>query len=227
MDIKALLDEYKIPYNQLFLHHQALTHRSYVNETSKDLNDYERLEFMGDAVLDLIVTTYLFRHYPDYDEGKMTALRAKIVREESLATYAREMDLGQYMKLGNGEEKNGGRNRDSVLANVFEALLGAIYLDAGLEAAWIIIDTIVIRHIEEDNFGHLKDFKTTLQELIQADTRQSVIYEIVEKTGPSNAPKFRVVVKMGNLILGEGISHTKKKAEQQAAKAALEKMAKS
>lgn len=227
MEIRALLEQLNIPFNQLYLHNQALTHRSYVNETNKKMDDYERLEFMGDSVLGLIITEHLFRKYPQFDEGKMTALRAKIVREESLAVYAREMNLGAYMKLGNGEEKNGGRNRDSVLANVFEALLGAIYIDSGLDAARIMLDLFVMKHIEADNFDHLRDYKTTLQELVQSDTRQSIFYEVLEKHGPSNAPVFRVAVKLGKLTLGEGTSHTKKRAEQLAAKAALEKMAQS
>ena len=189
-------------------------------------HDYERLEFLGDAVLQYHVSRYIFDLYPDLPEGRLTKLRAKLVREESLARFARELDLGPLIYLGAGEVNNGGRDRDSVLADIFEAFMGAICHDCGMKYVDMMLKKTIYRHINDVNYDDITDFKTKLQELIQADQRKTVTYELLSATGPSNNPVFEMAVKMDDMILGTGIGSSKKRAEQQAAKDALNKLAK-
>lgn len=155
----------------------------------------------------------------------MTTLRAQLVCEKALASYAREINLGQYLFLGVGEERNDGRNRDSILANCFEAFLGAIYLDAGIEEVDQLLNHIITPKVDMPKVEQVVDYKTTLQEYIQSDTRQTVKYEVVKTEGPSNAPIFHVVVKLENIILGSGSGTSKKRAEQKAAQDACMKLA--
>ena len=152
--------------------------------------------------------------------------RAKLVREEALAYYSREMGLNYFLLLGTGEESTGGRERDSIIADLFEALLGAVYLDSGLENARKIVSHIVPQDISQIDISSVTDYKTKLQEYVQSDKRESVTYEVVDTRGPSNAPEFEVVVKLNNLIFGRGIGTSKKRAEQMAAKDAFEKLGK-
>lgn len=226
MTLWELLDAYNIPYNNKKLIENAFIHSSYVNESDDVFEDNERLEFMGDAVLQICVSERLY-HYPSHlSEGEMTLYRAKLVWEEALASYSRKLKLNQYLKLGLGEIKNGGRDRDSIIANLFESFIGALYLDSGLDSVNKILDVVL-----KDIFASLEelkitDYKTKLQEFIQADSRKSVSYEVVNVSGPSNAPEFEVVVKLDALIFGKGKGMSKKKAEQMAAKDAFEKLKK-
>ncbi|MEG0275017.1 ribonuclease III [Amedibacillus sp. YH-ame10] len=205
---------------------EALTHSSYVNEHKALDCDNERLEFMGDAVLQLWSTQKLFKLEPILSEGQMTTLRAQLVCEEALAEYNRTLGLGKYLRLGVGEEKTGGRERDSILADMFEALLGAIYLDQGMEAVNIILESVLTPAINQPKSERVIDYKTKLQEYIQSDSRKTVHYETVNVLGPSNKPEFEVVVKLDEINLGRGKGFSKKRAEQMAAKDAFEKMAK-
>lgn len=216
----------EIPYHDIEIFKQAFTHTSYANENKLKNHDYERLEFLGDAVLQYHVSRYLFDLYPTMPEGRLTKLRSKLVREESLARFARELDLGAYIYLGAGEINNGGRDRDSVLADIFEAFMGAICHDCGMKYVDMMLKRTIYRHINDVNYDDITDFKTKLQELIQADQRKTVTYELLSATGPSNNPVFEMAVKMDDMILGTGIGSSKKRAEQQAAKDALNKLAK-
>ena len=216
----------EIPYHDIEIFKQEFTHTSYANENKLKNHDYERLEFLGDAVLQYHVSRYLFDLYPTMPEGRLTKLRSKLVREESLARFARELDLGAYIYLGAGEINNGGRDRDSVLADIFEAFMGAICHDCGMKYVDMMLKKTIYRHINDVNYDDITGFKTKLQELIQADQRKTVTYELLSATGPSNNPVFEMAVKMDDMILGTGIGSSKKRAEQQAAKDALNKLAK-
>ena len=156
----------------------------------------------------------------------MTQLRSKLVREESLARFARELGLGELLYLGVGEEKSGGRDRDSVLANVFESFVGAIYLDCGKDRVLNILEETIYKHVNDLDYDDITDYKTTLQELIHADHRKTVTYELISASGPANAPEFEMAVVMDDMKLGIGKGTSKKKAEQKAAKDALNKLAK-
>lgn len=225
MKLTDLLNRLEIPFNNIELFEEAFSHPSFANEKGNQKKDYERLEFLGDAVLQQHVSMHLFDLYKDIPEGQLTMLRSKLVREESLARFARELGLGEYIFLGAGEESSGGRNRDSVLANVFEANIGAIYYDCGEKYVEKILNDTIYKHVEDVNYDDITDYKTTLQELVQADQRKTVTYKLLSTTGPSNAPEFEVAVMMGDIALGYGNGLSKKKAEQQAAKDALAKMA--
>ena len=226
MELEKFLQVMEIPYHDIEIFKQAFTHTSYANENKLKNHDYERLEFLGDAVLQYNVSRYLFDLYPTMPEGRLTKLRSKLVREESLARFARELDLGAYIYLGAGEINNGGRDRDSVLADIFEAFMGAICHDCGMKYVDMMLKKTIYRHINDVNYDDITDFKTKLQELIQADQRKTVTYELLSATGPSNNPVFEMAVKMDDMILGTGIGSSKKRAEQQAAKDALNKLAK-
>ncbi len=224
--ITELLEKLKIPYTDVQLYKQAFTHPSYANERGRHEKDYERLEFLGDAVLQFHVSRHLFELYTNIPEGQLTTLRSKLVREESLARFARELSLGDYIYLGTGEKNSGGKNRDSVLANVFEAFVGALIKDCGATEVERLLEKTIYKHVTDVNYAEITDFKTRLQELVQADQRKTVTYALLSSTGPSNAPIFEVAVMMDEITLGIGSGQSKKKAEQQAARDALTKMAK-
>ena len=226
MDLEQFLQNMEIPYSNIDIFKEAFTHPSYANENKLKNHDYERLEFLGDAVLQYHVSRHLFVLYQDLPEGRLTKLRAKLVREESLARFARELNLGTLIFLGAGEINNGGRDRDSVLADIFEALIGAVCYDCGPEYVEKILEITIYKHVEDVNYDEITDFKTRLQELIQADQRKTVTYDLISATGPSNNPVFEMAVKMDDMILGVGIGSSKKRAEQKAAKDALNKLAK-
>lgn len=226
MELEKFLQAMEIPYHDIEIFKQAFTHPSYANENKLKNHDYERLEFLGDAVLQYHVSRYIFDLYPELPEGRLTKLRSKLVREESLARFARELDLGALIYLGAGEINNGGRDRDSVLADIFEAFMGAICHDCGMEYVDFMLKKTIYRHINDVNYDDITDFKTKLQELIQADQRKTVTYELLSATGPSNNPIFEMAVKMDEMVLGTGIGSSKKRAEQKAAKDALMKLAK-
>ena len=226
MELIDFLKQQGVPYQHYELFQEAFTHPSFVNEANHKVADYERLEFMGDAVLQLFVTEFIFKEFPDVPEGELTALRAKLVREESLARFARELNIGDYIAVGVGELRNGGRDRDSVLANVFESFMGAIYLDCGSEAVLKMLQKTIFKHIDDIDTEQIHDYKTTLQELMQADVRKTVTYELLSSEGPSNAPMFEVAAVMDHMRLGVGRDSRKKRAEQKAAQDALRKLAK-
>ena len=220
-----LLNKFEIEIKDEKLIEQALIHPSYANEINQVEYHYERLEFIGDAILQFLISDYIYRKFPDIDEGKLTILRAKAVREDSLALYAEDYDLPSYIKVGKGERRSGGNKKKSVTANVFEAILGAIYLSNGLDDASRFLK-ITYQFVDEDRFDDIEDYKTKLQEYVQADTKRTVTYEMTNSSGTSNQPLFTFRVMMGDLVLGHGSGHSKKKAQQEAAKDALEKMVK-
>lgn len=227
MKILDFLQKENIPFKRISLYKEAFTHSSYANESNVHIPDYERLEFMGDAVLQLFVSEFIFALHPEYKEGQLTQLRSKLVREESLARFSEELHLGELLYLGVGEEKSGGRHRESVLANIYESFIGALYLDCGKEQVMRILEKTIFKHVNEVNeFDDITDYKTKLQELVQSDDRKTVSYHVKSSIGPANAPEFVIEVILDDMILGTGKGTSKKRAEQHAAKDALMKMAK-
>ncbi len=205
---------------------EALTHSSYVNEHREVTCDNERLEFMGDAVLQVWTTKKLFQIEPALREGEMTTLRAQLVCEGALAQYNRTLGLSKFLLLGIGEERTGGRERDSILADMFEAVLGAVFLDQGMQGVDKILEKVITPDCMSPKNKKVMDYKTKLQEYIQSDTRKTVHYKVVNIQGPSNKPHFDVAVLLDQIVLGYGSGNSKKKAEQMAAKNAFEKMVK-
>lgn len=199
---------------------QALTHSSFTNEQKiNKAKNYERLEFLGDAVLELVSSEFLFREHSQVPEGELTKLRASMVCEPSLAFCAKDLELGKFMRLGKGEESTGGRERDSITSDAMEAVIGAIYLDGGMEPARTFIDRFILSDLEDKQLFY--DSKSNLQELIQGKLKKEFCYELLEESGPEHDKTFRVLVRMEEEILGEGTGRTKKAAEQQAAYRAL------
>lgn len=215
-------EKYNIDLNNILIS-RAFTHSSYVNETKKG-EDYERLEFLGDKILDFLVSEYLYIN-EHLQEGEMTKIRANYVCENALYDYSKKLGFSEYLKLGKGEESSGGRDRKAVLADVFEAFLAAIYLTYGLDKAKEIVYDVVVKAIENNENYFLHDYKSTLQELLQAE-KKSVEYEIESEEGPSHNKTFTSIVKFDGVILGRGTSNSKKESEQEAAKDALSKQAK-
>jgi ribonuclease-3 len=204
---------------------QAFTHSSYVNEhRKKPHEDNERLEFLGDAVLELTVSQYLFQKYPTMSEGELTKLRAAIVCEPSLVQFAHELSFGELVLLGKGEEMTGGRERPALLADVFEAFVGALYLDQGLEKVWEFLTNVVYPKINNGAFSHVMDFKSQLQELIQRDGSGNIEYKILQERGPAHNREFVSRVSLNGEALGLGSGKSKKEAEQHAAEEALKKL---
>ena len=199
---------------------QALTHSSYANEQKiNKRGDYERLEFLGDAVLELVSSHYLYQKYPDKKEGEMTKMRASMVCEPALAYCASAIHLEKYLILGKGEEATGGRYRESIIADVMEAIIGAIYLDSGLEAAKAHIEKYILNNPEEKEIFY--DSKSVLQEIVQRDNVGELRYEICGEKGPEHDKIFESAVYVGDKKLGEGSVRTKKAAEQKAAYQAI------
>ncbi|MCR5403800.1 MAG: ribonuclease III [Butyrivibrio sp.] len=199
---------------------QAFTHSSFVNEQKiNKKSDYERLEFLGDAVLEMISSAYLFRTFPDKKEGEMSKIRAALVCEGALAMDSEKLDIRNYIQLGKGEEATGGRQKESIIADVMEAIIGALFLDGGIEESKRFIDSYVLTNKEAiDRFG---DSKSLLQEFTQGHNLGSIRYEICGESGPEHDKIFEVRVFVGNEKLGEGTGKTKKAAEQVAAFYAL------
>ncbi|RPF56025.1 ribonuclease III [Aquisalibacillus elongatus] len=221
MDFNQLQNQLNLSFNQIDLLKQAFMHTSYVNEhRDQNLEDNERLEFLGDAVLELAVSQYLYREYKNMSEGELTKFRANIVCEPSLEQFAKELELYDYLLLGKGEEKSGGRERPSLLADAFEALIGAIYLDQGFDSVIQFLKEFIFPKIEPGAFSHAMDYKTQLQEKVQQQGEQ-VMYEIVDEIGPAHNRKFIAKVFVGENEKGEGQGRTKKEAEQEAAQKAL------
>lgn len=195
---------------------QALSHSSFINEKKMNrLKNNERLEFLGDSVLELVSSEFLYRNYPEMYEGDMTKLRASLVCEPTLAICAREMDLGRYLALGKGEDSTGGRKRESILSDALEALIGAIYLDGGFTNAKDFIIRFILSDI--DNKKLFFDSKTILQELIQGNSKETLSYQLISEEGPDHNKEFCVAVLLGGKELATGRGRTKKAAEQDAA----------
>lgn len=203
---------------------EALSHSSYANEKRKGRNSNERLEFLGDSVLSIVVSQYLFEHFTHLPEGELTKIRASLVCEKSLYEFAKQIDLGEHILLGKGEENTGGRERVSILADAFEAVIAAVFLDGGLEAAKRHILKFIPKDIDDRKPVSFSDHKTILQEIIQKNPEEKVEYKLVGQSGPDHNKAFKVQVRLNSNVIGMGIGRSKKEAEQMAAKEALELM---
>ena len=219
-DLKELEKKIGYTFRNKALFRQALTHSSYANEHKHEgLKDNERLEFLGDAVLEIISSEFLFHNYPEMAEGEMTKLRASIVCEPTLALCTHEIDLGSYLLLGKGEERTGGRNRDSIVSDAMESVIGAIYLDGGFASAKEFVLNFILNDIEHKQLFY--DSKTILQEIVQENGTQPVEYILVKEEGPDHNKNFSVEARVNGKVMGQGSGHTKKAAEQAAAYQAI------
>ena len=204
---------------------QAFLHRSFLNEVKLDSPSNERLEFLGDSVLSLVTSNYLFELRPNDSEGELTNLRAHLVKTGSLAEAAKKLELGQYLRLSRGEELSGGRNNPQILANTYEALLGAVFLDQGLETVKAVISRTLLPLFEKElKLGPPKDAKSFLQEIVQQKYKLSPHYKILKTLGPDHAKRFTVAVYIGGRETGRGSGNSKQVAEEHAAKQALQSL---
>ncbi len=225
--MKNLENSIGYKFNNIKLLKNALTHSSYANELKGKANSNERLEFLGDSVLSIIVSDYIYKNFSNMPEGELTRLRSSLVCEKALCSFSRELKLGDYLLLGKGEDKGGGRERDSILADAFEAVLAAIYLDGGIEPARKHVMNFVLRELQNHSVEDTnKDFKTELQEIIQKNPEESVNYVLVDESGPDHDKLFTVEVYLNSNPIGKGTGKSKKQAEQMAAKEALALMGK-
>lgn len=218
-DNMELLNKLNIIPNNITLYETALTHTSYANEFNT--MSYERLEYLGDAVLELVVSEYLYLN-TDLLEGDMTKLRSHYVCEAALYEYSTKLGLNEYLKLGHGEEISGGKYRKAIVADIYEAFIGAIFLDQGYNKAKEFIYNSIVPYLKDKQLDFFDDYKSKLQEYVQTD-KKSLEYEIINEDGPAHNKTFTAVVKIDDIIYGKGIAHSKKEAEQEAAKNALEK----
>lgn len=203
---------------------QALTHSSYANEGKKHGRNNERLEFLGDSVLSVIVAKHLFLKYKDIPEGELTKLRASLVCEKALDVFAQKLGLGEYLRLGKGEEMTGGRSRPSILADAFEAVIAALYLDGGYQAAQKFVLSFIPENLDVKSANQLADYKTTLQEIIQQNREEKIEYVLADEKGPDHAKVFTAEVLLNSNVIGVGEGSSKKQAEQNAAREALKLM---
>lgn len=218
----------QVKFKDKGLLNRSLIHRSYVNETSAaKIKDNERLEYLGDSVLGLIVNEYLFKRFEDYPEGDLAKIKSAVVSEATLAKVARDMELGKFLLMGKGEELSGGRDRASILANSFEALIGAVYLDSGLKECRRFVLTLLKRDIERiDRMTYLRDPKTTLQEYVQKRYKERPVYEVVEELGPDHKKEFIVRLIINGSEAARGAGSSKRKAEMLAAEEVLKRIEK-
>ena len=224
--MKPLEENLRYEFKNKKLLINALTHSSYANEARDGVSSNERLEFLGDSVLSIVVSEYIYKEFNNLPEGELTKLRASLVCEKSLCQFSRELDLGKYLRLGKGEDKGGGRERDSILADAFEAVLAAMYLDGGFNVAKNHVMRFIkdeLKHTDDEVF---KDYKTALQEIKQKNPEESVTYILTKETGPDHDKVFEVEVRLNSNTIGKGIGKNKKQAEQSAAKEALRLMGK-
>lgn len=202
----------------------ALTHSSYANENrERHLPDNERLEFLGDSILGFVVAEYLYRNFPDKPEGELTRIRADLVCERNLAEAAATIELGSYLLLGHGEEQGGGRKRDSIVSDAMESVIAASFMDGGFAAAKEIIDRLILSNIPKGRPRNF-DYKTAFQELVQRKKDQQIHYELTGESGPDHDKHFEVEVLLNGKAVGHGVGSSKKRAEQAAAEAAIEKL---
>lgn len=222
---KYINNKFNIQFEDENLLKEAFTHSSYVNEyLENEESDNERLEFLGDAVLEILISDYLYHEYPDHPEGVLSRARALLVQEKTLSRISKACGFNQFIRLGKGEEKNSGRKRESLLADLFEAFLGAVYLDQGLPAVDRFLSKVIYPTIDEDIFSHGMDYKTTLQEFLQKSGQITISYEIIDTFGPDHDRQFTAQVLAEDDVLGVGTGKSKKMAEQAAAKEALEQL---
>jgi ribonuclease III len=222
-DVAPLQETLGYEFSDLRLLNKALTHKSYVNERNESLKHNERFEFLGDSVLDIIVSDYLVHKFSEYAEGTLSKIRAAVVNETCLANLARKIDLGKYLLLGKGEDLSGGRDKPSILADTFEAVAGALFRDGALESASKVF--LPLLDVEISKFAHswsFRDFKSELQEYTQNKWVCTPSYKVVNELGPDHAKEFEVAVTIKNKVKGQGLGKSKKEAEQAAAKMAME-----
>ncbi len=211
-------------FKNIALLQRALTHSSFANENRADkIYDNERLEFLGDSVLGMVTALYLFKKYPDEPEGELTKMRASLVCAGALCARAKSINLGAHLRLGHGEESGGGRERESILADAFEAVIGAIYIDSGEAAAGEFIKKFVLSNLSAGDRA-VMDYKTTLQEIVQKNRGEKLSYRVLESNGPDHERSFTVEVLINSNSVGCGSGHSKKEAEQMAAREALKLM---
>jgi len=223
--IKELEEAIGYRFGNISLLQNALSHSSYANERwHNSLMSNERLEFLGDSVLGMLVAEHLYRSFPNRPEGELTRMRADMVCEKTLAGIAGQIGLGKHLLLGKGEEQGGGRNRDSILADAVESVIAACYLDGGMEAAKRFIERFVLVNVPVNQM-HNADYKTALQELVQQKKNQTLAYRLVGESGPDHDKQFEVELTLNGNVIGRGVGSSKKRAEQDAARIALEKMA--
>ena len=223
--MKHVYDTFNIRFKNEKLLKIAFTHSSYANDhRNEEIEHLERLEFLGDAVIELIVSDYLYKEYKELPEGQLTKMRAAAVREETLAQLAIESGLPPYIRLGRGEEQSNGRERASLLCDIFEAFVGAIYLDQGIDQARKVLEALLFPKITAGDFSHGMDYKTALQEFLQQDGVALIEYVMIEATGPDHARQFHVEVRVQKEPMGRGVGTSKKRAEQEAARVAFEKL---
>lgn len=222
--MRSLEEKIGYKFNNINLLKNALTHSSFANEVRNGYTSNERLEFLGDSVLSVIVSDYIYKQFPDMPEGDLTRMRAALVCEKTLCEFSREIGMGEFLLLGKGEDRCGGRDRDSILADAFEAVLAAIYLDGGMEAARCHVMRFVLRELAHEESDAVKDYKTALQQIVQRNPEENVNYILTGETGPDHDKRFTVEVHLNSNVIGTGCGKNKKQAEQMAAKQALELM---
>ena len=220
--MEKLFEQLKIRPKNVAIYNTAFSHSSYANE-HRAKNDYERLEFLGDAVLDLVIADYLYSNHLE-KEGEMTKIRASYVCENALFEYSINLGLNKYIKVGHGEEKEGGKYKKAIVADIFEALIGAIYIDLGYATARRTVLDIIVPYIENPDITFFSDYKSALQEYVQTE-QKSLTYNLINEAGPAHDKTFTVEVEIDKIIYGVGTGQSKKEAEQEAAKEALKKLA--
>lgn len=218
-----LFNKLNIKPNDIKLYVSAFSHSSYANE-HKAKSDYERLEFLGDALVDLVVADYLYNNSKEA-EGEMTKDRASYVCENALYKYSMDLGLNNYIRVGNGEQKDGGKFKKAIVADIFESFMAAIYLDLGFSTARRVALDIIVPYIEDPKVSFFNDYKSALQEYVQAE-QDSISYKLISDSGPAHDKSFKMAVVIDGIVYGEGVGSSKKEAEQEAAKVALDKVAK-
>lgn len=222
-DLKPLMKDLGYTFHNEKLLENALTHSSYANEGENRLSSNERLEFLGDSVLGFITANHLF-HTEKSAEGELTKLRAAVVCEKALYSYSKQLNIGDYLRLGKGERNTGGADRPSILADAFEAVVAAIYLDGGMEPATELVLRFIVPEAQNQRRRQFKDYKTTLQEIIQQNPGERLEYVLMGESGPDHNKKFKVQVHLNSNVIGVGVGRSKKEAEQSAAREALKLM---
>ncbi len=224
--LNALQNKIRVKFKDKSLLNRAMVHRSYVNESANNkIQDNERLEYLGDSVLGLVVNEYLYKRFEEYPEGDLAKIKSAAVSETTLAKVALEMNLGSFLLMGKGEEQSGGRGRSSILANSLEAVIGAIYLDSGLKESRRFILSLLKKDIERiDSMTYLRDPKTTLQEFVQKKYKERPVYEVVEERGPDHKREFVVRLLINSKEAARGVGSSKRKAEMYAAEFVLKKI---
>lgn len=224
-ELSSFFNKFNIKPNNKELYELAFTHSSFNSDAKTSHHDYERLEFLGDSVLDFVIATELFKEYPTMREGDLTKAKSLLVQSKSLASLARKNDFIKYIRIGHSLNTSDVLNNNSILEDVFEAVIGATFLDQGIEFTTKMISSIFNDEVKNFDFNELRDYKSILQEAMQAEYRESVVYKVIDEKGPPHSRTFYVEVLFNNIVLGKGEGKSKKEAEQEAAKDALSKKA--